>query len=354
MAKKLRLKDIAEQAGVSITVVSLLLNGRDVRVSDEKRRLILDIARQNHYQPNQIARSLVTQHSHTLGLIVPNIESRFFSSFAKHLELKCRENGYVLFITNSDESSTHDSELVSLLIQRGVDGIFIISSDELSATEEFKQTLLHLSVPYVMVDRTIAGLACDKVYFNNELGGYLATHYLLAHNHRRIAALINADSLTGQRRLNGYKRALQEYGVVFDDSLILPSRYYIEDAYNASHALAHLGATAVFASSDNIALGLLRYLYQTNLRVPRDYSVVSYDNSAADALFEPALTSVEQNVSELAQASFDTMLKRVCVDKHDKSDACDEANACDEDAARAPFDIMLNPVLVEKASVQNL
>ena len=136
--------------------------------------------------------------------------------------------------------------------------------------------------------------------------------------------------------------------------MILPSRYYIEDAYNASHALAHLGATAVFASSDNIALGLLRYLYQTNLRVPRDYSVVSYDNSAADALFEPALTSVEQNVSELAQASFDTMLKRVCVAKHDKSDVCDEANACDEDAARAPFDIMLNPVLVEKASVQNL
>ena len=83
MAKKLRLKDIAEQAGVSITVVSLLLNGRDVRVSGEKRRRILDIARQNHYQPNQIARSLVTQHSHTLGLIVPNIESRFFSSFAK-------------------------------------------------------------------------------------------------------------------------------------------------------------------------------------------------------------------------------------------------------------------------------
>ena len=311
MAEKVTLKTIAREVGLSPATVSLVLNGRPVRVSDENRRRILDVARRERYIPNQIARSLVTQHTQTLGLIVPNIESRFFSSFAKMLEMKCRRRGYALFITNSDNSTSNDADLVRLLVNRGADGIFIITSDEVEASKQLIADLEQLPVPYVMVDRTIDALDCDKVTFNNELGGYLATKYLLDHGHRRIACMVNTASNTGYARLNGYVRALGEKGLELDQSLVLTSDYYIPDAYLAAQQLIRVNATAVVATSDNIALGLLRYLYERGLHVPRDYSVVGYDNSISDALFEPALTSIEQNVDELSDAALSIMFRRL-------------------------------------------
>ena len=122
---------------------------------------------------------------------------------------------------------------------------------------------------------------------------------------------MNTSSNTGARRLQGYKRALSEYGIDLDERLVLESAYYIADAYAAAGDLVTTDATAVFASSDNIALGLLKRLYEVGLRVPRDYSVVSYDNSAADVLFEPALTSIEQNVDELADAALELLFRRL-------------------------------------------
>lgn len=311
MAEKVTLKMIAREVGLSPATVSLVLNGRPVRVSDKNRRRILEVARRKHYIPNQIARSLVTQHTQTLGLIVPNIESRFFSSIAKTLEMKCRRRGYALFITNSDNSTSNDADLVRLLVNRGADGIFIITSDEVEASKQLIADLEQLPVPYVMVDRTIDALNCDKVTFNNELGGYLATKYLLDHGHRRIACMVNTASNTGCARLNGYIRALSEKNLKLDQSLVLTSDYYIPDAYLAAQRLIRVNATAVVATSDNIALGLLRYLYERGLRVPRDYSVVGYDNSISDALFEPALTSIEQNVDELSDAALSIMFRRL-------------------------------------------
>ena len=311
MAAKVTLKDIAREVGLSATAVSLVLNDRPCKISAENRRRIKEVARRKRYIPNQIARSLVTQHSQTLGLIVPNIESRFFSSLARRLERGCRERGYALFITNSDDSATNESELVRLLVNRGVDGLFVVASDKPSTDRALAVTLSSLPMPYVMVDRLIDDLDCDKVSFNNEKGGYLATSHLLRAGHRRVACVVNASSNTGQRRLDGYIRALAEWGLEPDPSLVFTSPYYIADAYSVADRVLATDATAVFASSDNIALGLLKRLYECGLRVPRDYSVVSYDNSAADVLFEPALTSIEQNVGELADAALDLLFRRL-------------------------------------------
>lgn len=311
MAAKVTLKDIAREVGLSPTAVSLVLNDRPCKISEESRRRIKEVARRKRYIPNQIARSLVTQHSQTVGLIVPNIESRFFSSLARRLELGCRERGYVLLITNSDDSPDNDSELVRLLANRGVDGLVVVASDRQAPDGALAATLSQLPVPFVMVDRRIEGLACDEVSFNNEEGGYLACSHLLEAGHRRIACIVNTASNTGRERLAGYLRALAEHGVEQDEGLVLESAYYIMDAYEVSGALFGTDATAVFASSDNIALGLLRRLYGRGLRVPRDYSVVSYDNSTADVLFEPLLTSIEQNVGELASAALDLLFQRI-------------------------------------------
>ena len=341
MAAKVTLKEIAREVGLSPTAVSLVLNDRPCKISAESRKRILEVARKKRYIPNQIARSLVTQHSQTVGLVVPNIESRFFSSLARRLELGCRERGYALFITNSDDSSSNDSELVRLLVNRGVDGLLFVTSDELAPSAQLVSTLAQLPVPYVMVDRLIDSLSCDKVSFDNEQGGYLACKHLLDAGHRRIACVVNATSNTGRERLVGYGRALAEYGVAVDPQLVLESAYYIADAYEVAERLLETDATAIFAGSDNIALGLLKRLYERGLRVPRDYSVVSYDNSAADVLFEPALTSIEQNVDELAGAALELLFARLA-----------EETAGEEPAE--PSECVLTPRLVVKDSVRQL
>lgn len=342
MATKVTLKEIAREVGLSPTSVSLVLNDRPCKISAESRRRILEVARKKRYIPNQIARSLVTQHSQTLGLVVPNIESRFFSSLARNLELRCRAQGYALLITNSDDSPTNESDLVRLLMNRGVDGLLIVVSDEAADQDgNLALTLGQLPVPCVMVDRSLDAVSCDKVGFNHEEGGYLACAHLLEHGHRRVACIVNKASNTGRERMAGYERALREYGVEPDPALELNSAYYIEDAYAAASRLLETDATAVFASSDNIALGLLKRLYEEGLRVPRDYSVVSYDNSAADVLFEPALTSIEQNVGSLAEAALEVLFSRL-EEEEEEADLTD------------PVARVLRPRLVVKDSVREL
>lgn len=138
--------------------------------------------------------------------------------------------------------------------------------------------------------------------FDHEMGGYMATRYLIEQGHRRIACLVNARrSNTGRKRLAGYERALREVGLPIDARLEFESEYYIPSAYEASEAVLATDATAVFASSDNIALGLLKRLHEMGKSIPGDISVVSYDNSAADVLFEPALTAIEQDPGVLAE-----------------------------------------------------
>ena len=171
-------------------------------------------------------------------------------------------------------------------------------------------------------------------------------------------------SNTGCARLNGYVRALGEKGLELDQSLVLTSDYYIPDAYLAAQQLIRVNATAVVATSDNIALGLLRYLYERGLHVPRDYSVVGY--SISDALFEPALTSIEQNVDELSDAALSIMFRRLGERGADvvqraatQEAATQEAatgknNGIEAQADSASIQIIPEPRMIEKNSVRLL
>ena len=265
MRAKVTLKEIAQEVGMSTSAVSLVLNDRPCRISEDKRRLIREVAARKRYVPNLIARSLVMQQSQTVGLIVPNIESRFFSRVARNVEVRLRERGYALFIMNSDFSSEREDELVRLLLNRGVDGLLLITASELDADQGLVDILDHLPVPLVMVDRFIDGVPGDRVRFDSELGGYLATSHLIEAGHERIACLVNTSSHNGRSRLAGYRRAYLEHGIEVDDGLVFPSDYTIADGAAAAERLAETDATAIFASSDSIALGVLKTLYALSL-----------------------------------------------------------------------------------------
>ncbi len=311
MAEKVTLKDIAREVGLSPSAVSLVLNDRPCRISEESRRRIKEVAEKKRYVPNQIARSLVTRRSKTIGFIVPNIESRFFSSLARNLEVRCRECGYALLIVNSDFSPEREDELIHMLLNRGVDGLFLVTASAADPDAALIEMLAGLPIPLVMVDRSIESVPCDRVRFDFELGGYLATSHLLEFGHSRIACLVNTTSQPGRLRLAGFRRAMNEHGLPVDERLVFESDYTIADGAQAALGVLRTDATAIFASSDNIALGALKSLYAAGKRVPRDYSLVSYDNSTADALFEPSLTAIEQDSSELAQNAIDLMVARL-------------------------------------------
>ena len=157
---------------------------------------------------------------------------------------------------NSDVSSEHEDEIVRLLVNRGVDGLILVTAHELDADEQLVESLSTLPVPLVMVDRFIDGVACDRVRFDSELGGFLATDCLLQHGHTRIACLVNTSSHTGRARLTGYRRALESHGVAADDALVFESDYYIADGAAATErvleslSLIHICFQALVRSSD--------------------------------------------------------------------------------------------------------
>ena len=156
------MKDIAREVGVSVSAVSLVLNNRPCRISEEKKRQIFEVAKRRNYAPNQAARSLVTKRSRMLAVILPDIENLFFASLAKRIEDSCRRNGYMLLIVNSNDSYQEDKALLHSIVARGVDGIFLIVSNEScrqEREEELTRLLKGLPIPYVMVDRIFDQLA---------------------------------------------------------------------------------------------------------------------------------------------------------------------------------------------------
>lgn len=316
MVRRVSLKDVAREAGLSETAVSQVLNGRPCRISEQSRERIRETARRLNYRANEVARGLATRHSNTVGLIVPDIENPFFSSLAKRLEEACRAAGYGLFITNSDDRSDYDCEQLQRLESRGVDGIVFVPSDEIldeSANEgDLRRVLEELSVPYVMVDRVIEDVECDKVFVDNEYGAHQAVAYLLDHGHTRIGCLARTvHSQNGRLRLTGYENALEERGVPVLPELVRECNYHSDSGYRKVGELIAEGVTAIFSTSDLITAGVMNRLAELRVRVPDDVSVVSFDRNEASAIYLPGITAVHQDVAELARRAFDLLMRRI-------------------------------------------
>ncbi len=314
MARRITLKDVARESGMSESAVSQVLNGRPCRLSEESKQRIRDVAARLDYRPNRAARGLATRRSGTIGLIVPDIENPFFSSLAKRLEARCRQTGLGLFITNSDDCPEHDCEQLRRLDALGVDGIVFVPSNDVSAEgeREVSGVLASLCAPYVMVDRVIESAECDKVLVDNEYGAHQAVEHLIASGHRRIGCLANtASSQNGRLRLAGYKNALADHGICVEPGLVCEGGYHGESGYRAVDAFLSGGATGIFSTSDLMTMGVVRRLSELGLHVPEDISVVSFDRNETSAFFLPGITSVKQDVGQLSSLAFDLLEARI-------------------------------------------
>lgn len=312
------LKEIALQAGVSVSSVSLVLNNKPNRISSQTRALIIKIAEENQYRPNVIARSLVTKQTKTLGLIIPDIENIFFSTLAKVLEMEVRKEDYTLIIVNSNDKFIDDLLLIDLLISRGVDGLFLTISNEAYLHQTvLGEKLSKLPIPYVMIDRVLEAYDCNKVYFDNVTGAYLATKYLIEQGHRKISCICNTFiSKNALSRINGFKKAMDEYKIKVPKEYIIPANYRVEGGYQAGEQILKTDCTAVFVCNDMMTLGLLKKFTECGIKVPDDYPVVSYDNLLSDFLFGIRISSVDQDIKELGICSWNVLKKWLQSDKN--------------------------------------
>jgi LacI family transcriptional regulator len=311
------IKDVARVAGVSITTVSHVLN--DTRfVSDELRVRVLAAMEELDYRPNILARSLRRGETKTIGLVVPDNSNPFFAEMARMVEDLGFAAGYSVILCNSDENLAKEAAYIEVLIAKQVDGVVFIAS---GSTQEHLFELNQQDIPYVVVDREVDGSLADVILVDNELGGYLATRHLIELGHRRIACIAGRSQLTPSAdRVGGYRRALREYLIPEEEELIVPGDFRAEGGEMALERMLAVNPppSAAFACNDMMAIGVLRAARNAGLRVPGDLSVVGFDDIPFAAVVSPALTTVAQPVSGLAQHSVRLLLARMQNSREDQ------------------------------------
>lgn len=317
------IKDIAQKTGLSITTVSLVLNGKAKKISEESKELVLKVAKELNYRPNQIAVGLVKKRTNTLGLIIPDISNIFFSELAKGVEDEGRKYDYNVILCNTNDRHDLEVEYVNVLAAKGIDGIILDMSVEDSEAKARKSLSLLQSygIPAVIVDRYSDDKNFTSIYIDNQQGAYLATQYLIDLGHKRIGCVTGPSSeRTSMDRLRGYRKAMQENNIPLDEELILEGKYQFKGGYHAAKELMGKDITAIFAFNDMMAYGVARALRENNISIPDDLSLMGFDDIFFSEIFDVPLTTVRQPTYEIGQMAVRTIIdeiengKRTCED----------------------------------------
>jgi LacI family transcriptional regulator len=235
----------------------------------------------------------------TLGLVVPDVTNPFFTSVARGVEDRGREEGYGVFLCNTDEDEDTEVQYLNLLRGRRVDGILLASA---GGDSTHIRRLAESGIKLVLLDRGVAGLDIPSVQVNNVESMREATSYLLSLGHRDIAVITGKPSVSNsEERLEGYVWALREAGIPVRDSLILSGRFTYEGGYESGLHIAQVDPrpTAVLSCNNIMTTGLLVALRESSMRVPEDISVISFDDLPFFSLLEHPLSAILQPMYEL-------------------------------------------------------
>lgn len=305
------IRDVAKAAGMSITAVSQVLNNRDCRISKEKRELIQKAAKELNYQPNKNAVALVTNCTKVLGAILHDVSNPYFAEFAKGAEDAASEAGYQLILVNLWNRWNKPKNFTDLLGFDSTDGLILTRDLDIPELKEYIETYYYdRKKPIANVGNGETRFECGNVIFNNERGGYVATKHLLELGHRRIGC-ITGENFKPASRLNGYKRALEEYGIPYDKSLVKAGDYHEELGEKYANELYDKGVTAIFTFNDLMAYGVYRMAEKQNLVIGKDISVVGFDDLEFSSFLAIPLTSVHQPAYEMGEAGCKMLIKMI-------------------------------------------
>jgi len=301
------MRDVARFAGVSVTTVSSVVNGRG-GISPKLTQRVEDAIATLDYHPNEVARSLKVNRTFTLGVIIPDVSNFFFNAILQGVETKGRRHGYSVLLCDSHEDPAEERDLLKTLISRRVDGILLASAQSV-LTESH---LARRRPPIVCFDREPAGFKGSVVVIDNVLASYQATRYLIELGHQRIATIAGPETtLTGSGRVEGFRKALQEAGMPIRKGYIRPGGFTLEGGYRAAVEILRLPdpPTAIFACNNRMTLGLMRALKDLGLACPQDVSVCGFDDFDWSELFTPRLTMIVQPCFQIGELATEMLLR---------------------------------------------
>ena len=309
-----RLKDIADKTGFSTNTVSLALR-ESPRIPEPTRLLIRQAATELNYLPNQIAKSLVSRETRTIGLVLTDITNPTLTRVAQAIEVALSERGYGTLFATSNNTLSEEMRAIAMFRSRQVDGMLIYPTSHRKL--DHIRPLRQANYPIVLlVGDPDAGI--DAVCMDERRGAYKASRHLIDMGHRRILHLAGrSDGFNGSQRLAGYRAALQAAGLAFDESLVLTVGYDPELAATAlADYLQRLAPgterpTAVFAATLVTAAGALRTLHQCGFELPRDFSVIALNDGLLASLVFPQLTTVALHSAEMGSRAAAMLIDQI-------------------------------------------
>jgi DNA-binding LacI/PurR family transcriptional regulator len=302
------IQDVARHAGVSISTVSRVLNDRG-RVNAEVVANVQAAIQALHYTPNRAARSLRTQQSRIIGLLISDIQNPFFTVLVRGIEDVVQQNGYSLILCNSDENEQKERQYIEVLCAEHVAGAIIVPTHE---NQRSMRIFDDQHIPVVAVDRRVPNV--DTVLVDNKRGAYEAVSHLITNGYQRIGIITGPhNTTTGRERLEGYYKALEEAGIAIDPAIVRSGSFKMDSGRALANELLDVepGIDALFITNNLMTLGALQALHDRNLQVPNDIGIVSFDEMPWATLGSISLTTVTQPVYEIGSTAAMRLFQRL-------------------------------------------
>lgn len=335
------LRDVAKASGFSVTTVSRVLGGTDYPIHPDTREAICTAAKQLNYIPNVLARSLKTQVSKDVAVVMPSITNPFYTSIIMGIEEALSEKGYNMLTYLTRMNHAKDSELIASLRGKMIAGV-IIAADCITPTlAQSLQLLEKSSIPFVITDYTpeLGDSACG-VFFNYHKGGQLAARYLLEQGHRRIAfATRSLDRLSRRSLKDGFCEVMSGAGALFteEDVFVSNSKNDFEAGVELTRQIlsSKKAYTVISANNDAVAMGIMAELMRQGIKVPQDVSVMGFDDCVFASMSSPQLTTVHVPAEEMGRLAAQSMLGEL-------------------NEGKVQYSIYLEPKIVKRQSVLKL
>lgn len=337
--KSTTLVDIADELDIDVSTVSKALKDHP-KISDATKEKVSKVAQKLNYHPNSIATALVKGSSNLIGVMVPHTDETFFSSAIRGIEEVAKKEGYRIIIFQSNDNVKDEISNIEIMYQAKVDGILASHAMETENFEHY-QNVIEQGIPLILFDRFNESIDSDVVAIDDYRGAYKTVTHLIEQGCKKIIHLSGYQHVhIYKERLRGYKQALEDHDISFDENLVLESDMSLADGrkLTSNYLKTFPPPDAVFASNDYTAMGAIQVLKKNNINIPEEVAVAGFSNETFSSFVTPSITSVEQHSRKMGEIAAQMFLDQV------KEDSGNHP--------QIPRKTILNPELIVRESSQ--
>lgn len=316
-SKTTNIYDVANKANVSHMTVSRVFNNPKL-VNKKTKEKIIKISNNLNYKPNLIAKSMRTNKTNTIGLVLPNIINPFFPEIVKGVDDYCKKHHYGVIIVNTEDVYKNQVIAIEMLFERKIDGMLNITSGRNDDKKMINDIIMNGKIPMVLIDRYIPDVNCSYVSTNNFKAAYDAANYLIKLGHKKIGVISPPHKIhIFHNRLLGYKQALKINNLPYNKNCIKEYKESIENGYTATGKILtnNNDTTAILAMCDFMAFGVYKYCKENKVNIPHDLSIISIDDIFASALINPPLTTMAQQKYKMGHSAAEILISSIKKDE---------------------------------------